>query len=139
MTLEQDLLALKQEYYDWEQSGIPLKTVDITIAYKNNKLLEVQNSNNNQQVLTWGAIANGSVSNTASDILLADGSRRAILLHNLSTDPIYISFGSDASLASAMYKIGGGLTLIEKESFVTERLSAIAASGTVSYSLRVAA
>lgn len=88
--------------------------------------------------LSWDAIGDGTISTTAADILDADPSRKAVLLHNSSSETLVVSFGSTASATSGLYRIEAGQTLIEKESFVTERLSAIALSGTVNYSLRMA-
>lgn len=103
----------------------------------------VENGNNSGGAISidpliWSAIASGTANTTAADILPADSNRKGLIIHVFSAGTLLLNFGADASVASRMYVLNEGDTLIEKESFVSERLSAIAVSGTVNYTVRVA-
>lgn len=100
-------------------------------------LLDKQNS-----VLTWTASANSTVTTTSDNILPADPDREVIRICNLSpTDErIYINFGADAHLTSAVYVIQQDQTL-ELDSAkdpIKERISAIASAGTINITYKVA-
>lgn len=98
--------------------------------------LESGNGESSNSDLSWGAIASGTATTTAVDILPADSSRKGLIIHVVSAGTLLLNFGASASSVSRIYVLNEGDTLIEKESFVVERLNAIAASGTVDYTMR---
>lgn len=93
-------------------------------------------NDNESNVITWGTIVNGTVSTTATDILVADVNRKAVLICNLSdTDKIYLNLGTTASLTSAIAIIQPNQTL-SLSGGVDVSISAIASVGTINYSVR---
>lgn len=82
-------------------------------------------------------IVDSTIGTSAADIASANSNRKVIYLHNnSSTNTLIVNFGEDASSASAIYRVIPEQTLIEKDSIIKLRISAIASSGTVAYTYR---